>query len=179
MMCISANLKKNLNSRAELLKLIADLQRCVNMVDYHLPKVTEQLDSTSAEKVYATNVIQELLKRVQKSQKSNKIRKNYEGTKDLPLTPKSSYSSEDVEAMVDVMAWMRNNVKVSALVDENDAKMSSMGAAEVMQSLIRILLQATEEQERAPLRTIALGKVQSDKLVSPRSLSFSRHMVRD
>eukprot|EP00495_Collosphaeridae_sp_1-RS-2012_P000240 TRINITY_DN10108_c0_g1_i1.p1 TRINITY_DN10108_c0_g1~~TRINITY_DN10108_c0_g1_i1.p1 ORF type:complete len:100 (+),score=4.99 TRINITY_DN10108_c0_g1_i1:192-491(+) len=82
--------------------------------------------------------------------------------------------------MVNVMAWMRNNIQVSALVDENDAKMSSMGAAEVRDSLIRILLSVTEENERAPLKEITMKNVLSDNLMSPgQSRSNSRHLVRD
>jgi len=170
MMCISQNVKQNLDNRAALLKLIVDLQRCVNLVEYHLPKVTAQVDKSSAEKIYASNVIQELLKRVQREQKSTKIRKDFRGIKDVPLTPKSSYTSEDVEAMVNVMAWMRNNIQVSALVDENDAKMSSMGAAEVIQSLLDILLEATDEKEREHLRKLALKKgFSTSNLRSPRA----------
>lgn len=170
MMCISQNVKQNLDNRAALLKLIVDLQRCVNLVEYHLPKVTAQVDKSSSEKIYASNVIQELLKRVQREQKSTKIRKDFRGIKDVPLTPKSSYTSEDVEAMVNVMAWMRNNIQVSALVDENDAKMSSMGAAEVIQSLLDILLEATDEKEREHLRKLALKNgFSTSNLRSPRA----------
>jgi len=180
MMCISEAAKANLNSRASLLNLIADLQRCTNLIDYHLPKVTEQLQKSSSDKIYATNVIQELLKRVQKEQKSTKIRNDFSDRKSLALDDNTEYKADDVDAMVNVMAWMRNNIQVSALVDENDAKMSSMGAAEVRDSLIRILLSVTEENERAPLKEITMKNVLSDNLMSPgQSRSNSRHLVRD
>jgi len=180
MMCISEAAKANLNSRASLLNLIADLQRCTNLIDYHLPKVTEQLQKSSSDKIYATNVIQELLKRVQKEQKSTKIRNDFSDRKSLALDDNTEYKADDVDAMVNVMAWMRNNIQVSALVDENDAKMSSMGAAEVRDSLIRILLSVTEENERAPLKEITMKNVLSDNLMSPgQSRSSSRHLVRD
>jgi hypothetical protein len=180
MMAISESAKANLNSRASLLNLIADLQRCTNLIDYHLPRVTEQLQKVSDDKIYATNVIQELLKRVQKEQKSTKIRGDFQDRKSLALDSNTEYKSDDIDAMVNVMAWMRNNIQVSALVDENDAKMSSMGAAEVRDSLIRILLQVTEENERAPLKEITMKRVQSDNLTSPgQSRSASRHLVRD
>jgi len=180
MMCISEAAKANLNSRASLLNLIADLQRCTNLIDYHLPKVTEQLQKASPDKIYATNVIQELLKRVQKEQKSTKIRNDFRDRKSLALDDNTEYKADDIDAMVNVMAWMRNNIQVSALVDENDAKMSSMGAAEVRDSLIRILLSVTEENERAPLKEITMKNVLSDNLMSPgQSRSNSRHLVRD
>merc|ERR1719320_774896 len=178
MMCISQNVKENLDNRAALIKLIADLQRCVNLVDYHLPKVTAQVDKSSSEKIYASNVIQELLKRVQREQKSTKIRKDFRGIKDIPLTPKSSYNSEDVEAMVNVIAWMRNNIQVSALVDENDAKMSSMGAAEVIQSLLDILLEATDEKERDQVRKLTLRKGLVSDLRSPRAPAKRNERVK-
>jgi len=41
--------------------------------------------------------------------------------------------------LVDTMAWVRNNLCVAGLTDENDAKMTLMGAEEVQQSLVAIL----------------------------------------
>jgi len=180
MMAISEAAKANLNSRASLLNLIADLQRCTNLINYHLPKVTEQLQKASSDKIYATNVIQDLLKRVQKEQKSTKIRDDFTGRKSLALDRNTEYNSNDINAMVNVMAWMRNNIRVSALMDENDAKMSSMGAAEVRESLIRILLSVTEENDRALLKQLTMKHVLSDNLMTPgQSRSNSCTLVRD
>merc|ERR1719461_324092 len=95
------------------------------------------------EKIYPTHVIQELLKRAQAQQKSSKIRKDFTGTKALELE-ESQYSLDEIDQMVDIMAWVRNNLKVSAMVDENDAAMAKMGAREVQGELIRILMSATE-----------------------------------
>jgi len=180
MMAISEGAKANLNSRASLLNLIADLQRCTNLINFHLPKVTEQLQKASADKIYATNVIQELLKRVQKEQKSTKIRDDFTGRKSIRLESNTEYNSSDIDAMVNVTAWMRNNIRVSALMDENDAKMCSMGAAEVRESLIRILLSVTEENERTPLKKLTMQKILSNNLRSPgQSRSSSLHLVQD
>jgi len=180
MMAISEAAKANLNSRASLLNLIADLQRCTNLINYHLPRVTEQLQKASSDKIYATNVIQDLLKRVQKEQKSTKIRDDFTGRKSLALDSNTEYNSHDIDAMVNVMAWMRNNIRVSALMDENDAKMSSMGAAEVRESLIQILLSVTEEKERAHLKQLTMKHVLSDNLMTPgQSRSNSCTFVHD
>jgi len=180
MMAISEGAKANLNSRASLLNLIADLQRCTNLINYHLPKVTEQLQKASSDKIYATNVIQELLKRVQKEQKSTKIRDDFTSRKSLRLDSNTEYNSNDIDAMVNVTAWMRNNIRVSALMDENDAKMSSIGAAEVRESLIRILLSVSEENERTPLKKLTMKKILSSNLRSPgQSRSSSLHLVQD
>merc|ERR1719433_1983403 len=49
--------------------------------------------------------------------------------------------------MVEIMAWIRNNVKVSAMVDENDAEMTKQGAEEVRDALIRILAEVSPDSK--------------------------------
>jgi len=84
-----------------------------------------------------TNVIQDLLKRAQEEKLSNKILTDFSGIKKLDYF--SAFTPDDVSALVDTMAWVRNNLCVAGLTDENDAKMTLMGAEEVQQSLVGIL----------------------------------------
>merc|ERR1719219_1244673 len=93
-----------------------------------------------------TNVIQELLKRAQQKDLSQRILNDFSGT-NYNLEAQSLYSEEDIQKMVNLIAWVRNNITASCVTDENDAKMASLGAKEVQQSL-KALLKTQAESTR-------------------------------
>jgi len=135
---VSQETRKGLNTKHDVQELIFNLQVCINVLKKHIPKVTEVLDvKDENNKVYMTNVIQDLLKRAQEEKLSNKILTDFSGIKKLDYF--SAFTPDDVSALVDTMAWVRNNLCVAGLTDENDAKMTLMGAEEVQQSLVGIL----------------------------------------
>merc|ERR1712096_297056 len=53
----------------------------------------------------------------------------------------------DLDEMISLMAWVRNNVIASAVTDENDAKSAVKGAIECME-VIRKALDADEAVEK-------------------------------
>merc|ERR1719510_2747704 len=76
---------------------------------------------------------------------SSKIKTDFTGTKDLKL--EKLHSSKDIIALVETMAWIRNNLCVATLTDENDAMMTLMGAEEVKNSLIGIIKKFNKKNE--------------------------------
>jgi len=135
---VSQKTLNGLKSRQDVKELITNLQICINVLKKHIPKVTEVLDvSDNNNTVYMTNVIQDLLKRAQDEKLSNKILTDFSGIRKLDYF--CAYTPADVSALVDTMAWVRNNLCIAGLTDENDAKMTLMGAEEVQQSLVGIL----------------------------------------
>jgi len=135
---VSQETRKGLNTKHDVQELIFNLQICINVLKKHIPKVTEVLDvKDENHKVYMTNVIQDLLKRAQDEKLSSKILTDFSGIRKLDYF--SAFTPEDVSALVDTMAWVRNNLCVAGLTDENDAKMTLRGAEEVQTSLVGIL----------------------------------------
>merc|ERR1719410_480322 len=95
-----------------------------------------------------TTVIQELLKRAQMSAMSNRILKDFSSV-DCQLEAQNLYAPEDIEKMVKLIAWVRNNIVASCVTDENDAKMACLGAKEIQESLkgmLRTQAKAREEK---------------------------------
>jgi len=135
---VSQDTRKGLNTMQDVKELITNLQVCINVLKKHIPKVTKILDVNDEENtVYMTNVIQDLLKRAQEEKLSKKILTDFSGIRKLDFS--SACTESDVSALVETMAWVRNNLCVAGLTDENDAMMTIMGAEEVQQSLVGIL----------------------------------------
>jgi len=143
MLIISPEARKDLNSPAAIQMLIRHLQICINCLKIHLPNIANELSTSNKravedrDNIYITHVIQELLKRAQDRNLSKKIRTDFTGTKQIDL--ESAYSENDIKVLVDTMAWIRNNLCVATLTDENDAMMTLMGAEEVKHNLIGII----------------------------------------
>merc|ERR1719461_2829613 len=123
----------------EVAKMLHDIERCITLIDNHIPEITKIMENHTGEKVHMTNVIQELLKRAQAEQMSHKIINDFSTCKDGSLEENDFYSVEDIHSMVELISWIRNNITASAVTDENDAKMASLGAREVQQSLKTLL----------------------------------------
>jgi len=143
---VSQDTRKGLNTMQDVKELITNLQVCINVLKMHIPKVTKILDMNDEENtVYMTNVIQDLLKRAQKEKLSKKILTDFSGIRELDF---SAFTESDVSALVETMAWVRNNLCVAGLTDENDAMMTIMGAEEVQQSLVGILKRLDEKKSK-------------------------------
>merc|ERR1719461_1080042 len=123
----------------EVAKMLHDIERCITLIDNHIPEITKIMENHTGEKIHMTNVIQELLKRAQAEQMSHKIINDFSTCKDVSLEENNFYSVEDIHSMVELISWIRNNITASAVTDENDAKMASLGAKEVKSELSAIL----------------------------------------
>jgi len=146
--CLSKDAREQLQNPGQVVEMLHELQRSINLIDRFIPELTSNLSSDKSD-VYMTNVIQELLKRAQESQLSSKIRNDFSSIK-YNLEAQSLYSEEDIEKMVQLIAWIRNNITASAVTDENDAKMASMGAREVQQSLKTLLKIQADTKSKTP-----------------------------
>merc|ERR1719173_73954 len=151
--CLSKDAREQLQNPRQVVEMLHELQRSINLIDRFIPELTSNLSSDKSD-VYMTNVIQELLKRAQESQLSSKIRNDFSSIK-YNLEAQSLYSEEDIEKMVKLIAWIRNNITASAVTDENDAKMASMGAREVQQSLKTLLKIQADMRSKATNNTAA------------------------
>jgi len=151
--CLSKDAREQLQNPGQVVEMLHELQRSINLIDRFIPELTSNLSSDKSD-VYMTNVIQELLKRAQESQLSSKIRNDFSSIK-YNLEAQSLYSEEDIEKMVKLIAWIRNNITASAVTDENDAKMASMGAREVQQSLKTLLKIQADMRSKATNNTAA------------------------
>jgi len=138
--CLSAEARDRLDKPQKVVEMLHDLQRCINLIDRYIPEITSEMQrlSRDSREVYMTNVIQELLKRAAQNNLSGRILNDFSGV-DYDLETQELYSSSDIEKMVELMAWTRNNITASCVTDENDAKMASLGAREVQQSLKGVL----------------------------------------
>jgi len=137
--CLSADARAELNNPADVARMLHDIERCITLIDRYIPEVTNIMEKQLGEKVLMTNVIQELLKRAQKRELSHKIRNDFTSARDISLETQEEFTVDDIESMVQLMSWIRNNIAASAVTDENDAKMASLGAKEVKHELSTIL----------------------------------------
>merc|ERR550534_3404498 len=160
---VSQETREGLNTKHDVQELIFNLQVCINVLKKHIPKVTEVLDVRDENhKVYMTNVIQDLLKRAQEEKLSNKILTDFSGIRKLDYL--SAFTPEDISALVETMAWVRNNLCVAGLTDENDAKMTLMGAEEVQQSLVGILKRLNKKKPKTKI--MALQDISQSGMIS-------------
>jgi len=137
---VSQVARESLKSKQDVKELIKNLQICINVLKTHIPKVTKMLDANDLDNtVYMTNVIQDLLKRAQNEKLSKKILTDFSGIRTLNYNGTNAFTRSDIAALVETMAWIRNNLCIAGLTDENDAMMTLMGAEEVQQSLVGIL----------------------------------------
>jgi len=138
---VSQEARESLKSKQDVKELITNLQICINVLKKHIPKVTKMLDVNDNENtVYMTNVIQDLLKRAQNEKLSKKILTDFSGIRPMNYhSSANAFTRNDITALVETMAWIRNNLCIAGLTDENDAMMTLMGAEEVQQSLVGIL----------------------------------------
>lgn len=137
---VSRGARESLKSKQDVKELIKNLQICINVLKTHIPTVTKMLDANDLDNtVYMTNVIQDLLKRAQNEKLSKKILTDFTGIRSMNYVGANAFSRSDIAALVETMAWIRNNLCIAGLTDENDAMMTLMGAEEVQQSLVGIL----------------------------------------
>jgi len=163
---VSRETRNGLNSKHDVQELIFNLQVCINVLKEHIPKVTEVLDlKDENNKVYMTNVIQDLLKRAQEEKLSKKILTDFTGIRKLDYF--SAFKPDDISALVHTMAWVRNNLCVAGLTDENDAKMTLMGAEEVQESLVGILKRLDTKKPKT--RNISLEDINESGLLSKKA----------
>lgn len=153
---VSQGARESLKSKKDVKELIKNLQICINVLKTHIPKVTKMLDANDHDNtVYMTNVIQDLLKRAQNEKLSKKILTDFSGIRTLNYNCANAFTRSDIAALVETMAWIRNNLCIAGLTDENDAMMTLMGAEEVQQSLVGILKKLDFKQvlgaEKQPL----------------------------
>jgi len=158
--CLSKDARKQLQNPNTVVDCLHQLQRSINLIDKFIPEVTEILQQSETQEVYMTTVIQELLKRAQMSAMSNRILKDFSSV-DCQLEAQNLYAAEDIEKMVKLIAWVRNNIVASCVTDENDAKMASLGAKEIQESLKGML--------RTQAKARAAGEVEYPTATRPRS----------
>lgn len=144
--CLSKDAREQLKNPKQVVDMLHELQRSINLIDRFIPELTNNLTDDDS-KIYITNVIQELLKRAQQSELSQKIRNDFSAI-NYRLENQSLYSEDDIEKMVNLIAWVRNNLTASCVTDENDAKMACLGAREVQQSLKYLLKTQAENNTR-------------------------------
>merc|ERR1719266_2066013 len=98
-----------------------------------------------------TNVIQELLKRAHAEGMLKGVQQNWSQWKGADMQ-----ASEDaIQKMVKSMAWTRNNIRAANVTDANDAKMASMSAREVKDTLKKALSgQLSEKSLTAQMGTV-------------------------
>jgi len=163
---VSRETREGLHTKHDVQELIFNLQVCINVLKKHIPKVTEVLDVKDGNnKVYMTTVIQDLLKRAQEEKLSKKILTDFSGIRELDYL--SAFTPADVSALVDTMAWVRNNLCVAGLTDENDAKMTLMGAEEVQESLVGILKRLDSKKPKT--QCMSLQDIRDSGLISKNS----------
>jgi len=99
---VSQKVRDSLNSRQDVKELILNLQVCIKVLKKHIPNVTKTLNAEEDSTIYATNVIQDLLKRAQESKLSAKILTDFTGIKRLDYS--KTFSSSDINALVETLA---------------------------------------------------------------------------
>jgi len=99
---VSRDVRESLNSRQDVKELILNLQVCIKVLKQHIPNVTKTLNAEEDSTIYATNVIQDLLKRAQESKLSAKILTDFTGIKRLDYS--KTFSSSDINALVATLA---------------------------------------------------------------------------
>lgn len=97
--------------------------------------------------VCMTHVIQELLRRVQERHLSKRLRTDY--SKRTPIRLERVVGEDEIDFLVLQMAWIRDNVLVASMSDEQDAKMVLMGSREIQRSLHDILKRLTDKRSGA------------------------------
>merc|ERR1740123_2337121 len=153
--CLSKDAREQLQNPRQVVKMLHDLQRSINLIDRFIPELTSNLSEVEDSTIYTTNVIQELLKRAKQKHLSTRIRNDFSTFASFNLEAQSLYSEDDIEKMVKLIAWVRNNITASCVTDENDAKMASMGAREVQQSLKTLLKIQADMRSKATNNTAA------------------------
>lgn len=152
--CLSKDARAQLNNPDAVVDCLHQLQRSINLIDKFIPEVTNVLQKSETQEVYMTTVIQELLKRAQDSEMSNRILKDFSSV-DCQLEAQDLYAQDDIEKMVKLIAWVRNNIVASCVTDENDAKMACLGAKEIQESLKSMLrTQAKAREEKTDFAAI-------------------------
>jgi len=142
--CLSKGAREHLSNPTGVARLLHDLERCTSLIDRYIPEMTNLMSSQTGETVYMTNVIQELLKRCQQEGLSKKIRNDFSHAS-VEIDAQDLYTDEDVQSMVELMGWIRNNITAAAVTDEMDAKMASMAMLEMKSSLKHLLHSHTEK----------------------------------
>jgi len=146
---VAQETREKLNSKQDVKELLANLQLCIQMLKKHIPRVARTLDMNDEENtIFMTHVIQDLLKRAQMAKLSPKIKTDFTGIKELDYSKMDGVDETDVSALVETMAWVRNNLCIAGLTDENDAMMTLMGAEEVQESLLTMMKKIDEKEKK-------------------------------
>lgn len=87
--------------------------------------------------VCMTNVIQEILRRVQEQNLSARLRQDF--SQHPPIRLERVLDHNEIAFLVQQVAWICNHVLVAGMSDEADAKMVTLGAKDIQRSLHSIL----------------------------------------
>lgn len=87
--------------------------------------------------VCMTNVIQDLLRRVQQNNLSSRLRTDFSAH--TPIRLERILSLAEIAFLTEQMAWIRGNVLATNMSDATDAKMTVLGAQDIQRSLHHIL----------------------------------------
>jgi len=97
-----------------------------------------------------THVIQSLMKRAAESNKVQ-VLVDVSRYRHIDFESIPEYDEEDVEKMVQVYAWLRNNMCTADITDENDAKSALTGMRDVLQEMMDILIRIEEMKQHGRL----------------------------